>query len=506
MATAWETFPIKFQGGLISNLNVLDHGLTAPGSAIILKNFEPSVHGGYSKVLGYSKFSTFPVPSTGQIVSTIVATPSKVIAVRDNKYYTSSGGAWTLRATAAINGITLVRQDHFNFSGTEKIVMVDGINAPLFYNPITDVTTYNLAAPAEVLGADIVKVFKNHIFYAKNNILSFTVPYEETSFNTGDGAGSINIGCEITGLVVFRDQLIVFGIDRILRISGNTSSDFILEPIADRTGCLVHESIQEVGGDILYLGPDGVRYLSATQKIGDFGLERASSNIQKEINTLIKSAVKFVSTVIRGKSQYRLFSFSSSVPDTSSETYLATRYSDQSTARIEWSQLSGFKVYSVNSRQYLEDEYIVFCSDTNYVYRMESGSSFDGEPIECIFQTPFMPISDPRIRKTVYKHSLYSTTSGLFELTCAIKLDYLQPNTIQPASFVVGSSGGGGAVYGASGSIYGVSLYSSPVQDLFVNAVNGSGFTIALRYSEVSTRPSFTLDYALLEYRNNERR
>ena len=58
MATAWQTFPVEFKGGLISNLSPLQHGTQAVGSASILKNYEPSLQGGYAKLKGYSKFNS----------------------------------------------------------------------------------------------------------------------------------------------------------------------------------------------------------------------------------------------------------------------------------------------------------------------------------------------------------------------------------------------------------------------------------------------------------------
>ena len=58
MATAWQTFPVEFKGGLISNLSPLQHGTQAVGSAAILQNYEPSLSGGYAKLKGYQKFNT----------------------------------------------------------------------------------------------------------------------------------------------------------------------------------------------------------------------------------------------------------------------------------------------------------------------------------------------------------------------------------------------------------------------------------------------------------------
>ena len=39
MATDWQTFPLEFKGGLISNLSPLQQGTNAVGSDTILENF-----------------------------------------------------------------------------------------------------------------------------------------------------------------------------------------------------------------------------------------------------------------------------------------------------------------------------------------------------------------------------------------------------------------------------------------------------------------------------------
>ena len=62
----WQTYPFEFRGGLISNLSPLQQGIQAPGSARLLKNFEPSVDGGYRRIEGYDKYSATPVPSYGE--------------------------------------------------------------------------------------------------------------------------------------------------------------------------------------------------------------------------------------------------------------------------------------------------------------------------------------------------------------------------------------------------------------------------------------------------------
>lgn len=61
----WQTFPVEFRGGLVTNLSPLQQGINAPGSATILRNFEPSIEGGYRRVNGFDKYDSTIVPPYG---------------------------------------------------------------------------------------------------------------------------------------------------------------------------------------------------------------------------------------------------------------------------------------------------------------------------------------------------------------------------------------------------------------------------------------------------------
>ena len=100
MAIPWQTFPIEFKGGLISNLSPLQQGTNAIGSATILQNFEPNKEGGYTKVKGFSKFSSTQVTGSGELKGVKVVDATTVIAARKNsnnrtQFFKSTGSSWT---------------------------------------------------------------------------------------------------------------------------------------------------------------------------------------------------------------------------------------------------------------------------------------------------------------------------------------------------------------------------------------------------------------------------
>jgi hypothetical protein len=69
---------------------------------------------------------------------------------------------------------------------------------------------------------------------------------------------------------------------------------------------LTVEPIQEFGGDIIFLGPDGLRTVAGTANIGDVELGTVSRQIQERFAG-VSDVDEFSSVVIPDKTQYRLF-------------------------------------------------------------------------------------------------------------------------------------------------------------------------------------------------------
>lgn len=504
MRTNWQTFPVSFQGGLITNLGLIEHGSQFPGSARKLVNFEPSIGGGYKKVLGYRKWIDEPVPGTGTIQTVCVVPPNVAIAARGDKfYYTDDQTTWSAGFDAGNAFTQRIRHTTYNFGQGETVVFVDGVNSPTYFDVATN-TFSSPVAHADITGSSFVAAFADRLFFAKGPLLTYSNLLSDVGFDPALGAGTIKVKSDITGLVVFRDTLIIFGEDCIDKLSGTSPSDFVVTAITRKTGCSWPDSIQEVGGDILYKAADGVRYLSATEKNDDFALERASEAIQTEVNSLFVSSGAVSSTVIRGKAQYRLFYHDPEGGATLSQGFLGTRFQDQSASGVAWSTLTGFNVYVADSKQQESEELILFSDGTNYVYQMEWGFSFDGNPIFCHYETPYLIFDDPRVRKTFYKHHCYTEASGSVWLDTKLTLDFNDDGTIQPPAGGIGEVIGDESIYGVG--TYGSAVYKSPVRTQFSENLIGSGFSASISYTDNSDYPSFTLSSMVLEYRQNDKK
>jgi hypothetical protein len=245
--------------------------------------------------------------------------------------------------------------------------------------------------------------------------------------------------------------------------------------------------------------------LSASERDNDFGLSRASEKIQKAVLTIIQADCVYSSVTIAEKNQYRLFYYIPTVATASSKGFLATNYSNQTTDGIAWSELRGFKVYGLSKYQARDQEVILFVSDTGFVYKMESGNSLDGADIEAVFETPYTPITDPRVRKTVYKHTLYLRPTGPVNIRGFVKFDQGQLFTSPGSSFEI-DTGSSFSIYGSIKTIYGVSTYGGAPDEQVYNNTTGSGLVVALRYASTNQTPPFNLNFVTLEYMTNERR
>lgn len=649
----WQTYPIEFKGGLISNLSPLQQGIQAPGSARILRNYEPSVEGGYGRILGYTKYDNALVPyygaavvqGSGQtgttlIVANVTTSPSAgstvtigantytiasagviydeitlsatltltssllsspadgaavvfsntsalitgvaawdntVIATRGGDVYKSIGSGYTRINTPSygtvlvnggsqtgtslvVDGLTGTPQigDTFTVSGiektytvtaiptvssggatltispslasspadnaaltfktslfsagtktkfskyrignVEKIVGVNGVAIPFIYNG----TTFSrLNGVPDIVGAQHVAWFKNSLFFAKGDALVFTSPFTDNDFNVANGSGVINVGGEIKGLIVFREQLIIFCEQKIKKLVGTSIADYSLQPITENLGCVDGDTIREISSDVMFLAADGLRLLSATDRIGDFSLAAVSKPIQKELTDLIANVSSFSALVIKAKSQYRIFSYSPLVASDAAKGILGTLLID---GGISWAELRGIKVYVSDSDYFNKDELIVFGNSTGYVYRLENSNSFDGETIKASFYTPYLPINDPRVRKTFYKLFTYFDAQGSVSTSLNLKLDFDVRDSIQPELISLTNSSGDVAIYGRSTSIFGTSIFNGKLQNVLETQIIGSGFSVSLQYESDGTDPPYIFDAATIEFATHDRR
>ena len=217
---------VSLGGGLILNKDVFS---MSPGEALQLQNFEPDIEGGYKKILGTTKFNSNIVPQVSASSERVVFTAifnDVVLAGRGGSIHRGSAGSGSWTSTITSLGTPTQNYEHrlFNFDGTDKIVITTGTSNPQILNTSFSTSVVNATGTSNF---KFVEIFKNHIFFAghSSNIqeVSFMGPNQTNDFQSGNGGGTIKVDTEIVGLRAFRDSLIIFGKDKIFKLTGSSS-------------------------------------------------------------------------------------------------------------------------------------------------------------------------------------------------------------------------------------------------------------------------------------------
>jgi hypothetical protein len=439
---ASQPFGFSCKGGLNTNISEIEM-LKVPGIATELVNFEVDPDGGYRRINGYESFrATKPGTGTQPILGLAVYADGIVAARDTNIYFGSSAQDWIEINRAGVAGHG---DNHATFTGLSldarttqgkvasviyegadtygQLIMCDPKNKPFLFKMegtgVFNTRTF-FAQEITVNGAECpttCAVHENHLVVggtAENpNTLYYSAVNDPSSF-TGTGSGAIAVPDRIIGLRSFRSDCIIFcqnSIHKLINI--NDTSSIAIVPITKNVGCLNQFTIQEIGGDLVFLSPDGIRTVAGTARLGDVELSSVSRNIQKIVSDEIVKNVgiyNISSLVLRSKSQYRLFYSvpTSGVPKAKGVigTFTGQGY--------EWSELKGIEATATASGfGYDGVEKIVHGDTQGYIYTHDSGNAFSeggvAFNVEAKYQTPYLDFGDMGTRKTLYYAKISAT-------------------------------------------------------------------------------------------------
>jgi hypothetical protein len=407
---------------------------------------------------------------------------------------------WTARDTGRTNAARY-NFEKYNFDGNDKIIVVDQANAPTIFNAAL---TASDVSDSSVAGAKHVVAFKNHMFYSGMSStpqeVVFSEPFDEDGFNAGGGAGSIKVDDTIVGLKVFRDNLFIFCENRIFKLGGSSLSDFAIVPVTRNIGCINGFSILEFAGDLVFLGPDGLRTVAGTARIGDVELGTISTNVQQLFRENLDDADAFVSLVIPDKTQYRIF-FSKA---TGTQTATIGAIAVMKGQAFEFSTMKGIRPACADTVLESGDVIVVHGGFDGYIYRQEKGNTFDGTLISAKYRSPDLNMGDPGVRKHMQRVNINYAPESTIDADLFVRYDYESNTSTRPAAYPLDSTNVAG-LYGTS--VYGSAVYGGPSQPIVRKAVEGSGFAVALRVEDgANATAPYTLKGFQLEFQVGARR
>jgi hypothetical protein len=364
------------------------------------------------------------------VVGTFVA---EELSVGSNLYVATVGGA-SEAATFPPGG--RYEFDIFNFYGTvgtERVYGANGVGQAFEYDG-DSIVPISTGMPDDT--PFLVAAHKNHLFlgFAKGSLQHSDLG-EPRSFTARLGASELGMGHELTGIIPNATATLLITTDTSLAVlTGNDSSDWLLEGLSDEAGAKRH-SAQRIG-QIVYLDERGVRSVAATQTYGNFKLGTYTSLIQKELDAKRRrGALPVASATIKSKDQYLLL-FGDG---TGVSIYFGRKNPEAMLFEYPFIASTAIHVSEVDG---IERAFVG--AEDGYVYELNVGTSFDGEEIEAFVQLPFGHQGGPRVLKRYHKAVAELIAGPDTTLAMVAQFDYgvgLQPFAQEE---VFGISGGGG--------------------------------------------------------------
>ena len=552
--------PLQFAcaGGLVLNQSTF---AMQAGMAQELVNFEPDINGGYRRINGFDEWNSTVVPFTTASSEKVLMVASfgatDVIAARGESVYVSTNATTALDGGINNSVTTITVDDTTGFStagtlliGTEQITYTGttattftgctrGANSTSAASHLDDADVvetwtsiesgrtsagkytfkrYNFTGTDKIIYADgaskqitctacpsdpaLIEVFKNHVFLAGDSTtpeeVYFSAPYDESNYQPANGGGSIRIDDQVVALKVFRDQLYIFGRSRIYRLVGNTVADFQLQPVTRDIGCVSRFSVQELGGDVIFLAPDGLRTIAGTERIGDVELGTISKAIQVRFDALTSFDL-IDSVVVPNKTQYRIFFVNPDDTEANTDGVLASLTQQG----FEFADLKGIRPACTDSDVSKNPEIVLHGGFDGYIYQQEVGNDFNGAAINGKYRSPDLTMGDAGIRKVMQRVILNYAPEAAISADMFLRYDYEAPSTPRPAAYPLDSSQVL-AIYGVS--TYGVSTYGGQRQPLVRQPVEGSGFAVAIRVNDDGVSAPYSLKGFQLEFGVGARR
>lgn len=541
-----ESFKVVCGGGLNSNENHLSLSDNTPGAATGLVNYEPSLYGGYRRVEGYQAYDdlypevTEDGSAEGKILCVayyknehlgnpyVIAARKDVGADTYSFYYHTPYIGWrkmvtglTLNTTDGVRTVEKVRFVQFDFGSGSQIIFVDGVNNATVFDgtnwyALSSANTGGSSSPGgdQLLNApSVVDVFENHIFLSgdrtSQSVVSHSVGNDPLTWSAGLGGGQLVMGFKVVQIKPFRDNLFVFGNNSIKKIAADLTSGFVQEQVTANVGCVAPDSVLEIGGDLLFLAPDGLRPVAGTARIGDVELETVSKAIQSALVDIIRNVDMSTlnGVVVRSKSQVRYF-FGDDGFDVQDSSGLVGGLTNSS-GSIEWEfgSLLGIRASCCSSEYVGTEEYILHGDYDGIVYRQESGNSFAGRDIVAVYSTPYYDMNDTEVRKTLRKVNTFLRAEGPFEMNLAIDYDWGDYTTSRPSTYTQESLGSP-TVYGGRNINYaGANVtFGGNSKPIMTYDIQGSGFSIRASYVTVGQFDPYTIQGIVFEYSVSGRR
>jgi hypothetical protein len=231
-----------------------------------------------------------------------------------------------------------------------------------------------------------------HVTVLNNNLL---LGFEEGSvfvsgpgtpldFRSIAGAAEFNFGESLTGLEVDSGVALFFGRTRISYLQGTSTDDFVYKELSKDSGADPYSVV--LAGRPIYYGATAIRDMNAVDAFGDWRTGSLSARIQRLLEEYEANSVSVrASTRIRSRDLARWFMSDGTVLS----LYLGRRDPEFTVLALP---VTAFSAWDDEAGSFIG-------ADDGFVYEMDIGASFDGEPVDYFSRLNFIHLGAPQWQK-----------------------------------------------------------------------------------------------------------
>lgn len=450
-----QTFPVAAVGGLdlVSPPQVLAQ---KTGAAVTLTNYEALIEGGYRRINGFTKFGEIPQFIDKQDFRGMTYYKGIVVVMGKDVLHSPDGVTWNVVNKEGADKVLAEKLPDLLWlprhgtgpveftktivGKTEVLTITDDVDSPAMLTIDGGAFSYKESDNNDIKGYRFSTKYQDHVVYAgskeKPGAIAVSDRFNPLGFTGGTGGSwSAQVNDEVVGLHTFRDYLYIFCRHSIYRVVNlESKANVAIRPVTTKIGCIDGRSIQEVGGDLLFLADDGLRYLGATERIDDVSINLVSTLVTPLVSKVAPRLGPVSSVVIPSKAQYRLF-----YTDNTGRRrgLIGTLMTDGTFA---WTTTEGLNVDALAITTEGEGEQVFHFgagswSGLKTVFYHDVGDKFDTDPIIGTWTVPPFNMGDSAVRKALHSIDVYLEPEGTAEVSLEVSFDHGDTRIVQPEPF-----------------------------------------------------------------------
>ncbi len=241
---------------------------------------------------------------------------------------------------------------------------------------------------------NIVAVYKGRVWAAKDSTLYFSALGKFDDFQTSNDAGYISNfytdADEILALKSYKDYLAIYKEKAVYLLSGSNPDDFAIIPFADK-GTYSNDCVVNVNNKQYFL-TDGIYPLEVGTLNQIMIGEEITRKIKAEFDKFDKDRLNEV-FALHYEQKNQIWYFIPYLNDTYFHTIWINDYVNKAWfKRVVPQNITTACIY--NNK-------ILTADNRGKVYIEDFGITFDGEPIEFMWKSPFLSLGNPSVRKSI---------------------------------------------------------------------------------------------------------